>query len=165
MSLASVKEYLAPLGRDGDVIELPASSATVALAAQALGVEPARIAKTLSFYGPGGGEGLLVVTAGDAKAANGPFKARFGLKPRMLARDDVEPLTGHPVGGVCPFANPETATVHLDVSLQRFATVFPACGSANSAIELTCEELAELSGALSWVDVCSGWRAEGVTVA
>lgn len=160
MSLATARVHLARFGRERDVIELPASSATVALAAQALGVEPERIAKTLSFYGAEPGSAILVVAAGDAKVASGAFKAEFGLKARMVGREDVEPLTGHQIGGVCPFANPTGARVYLDVSLRRFATAFPACGSGNSAIELTCDDLAAISGAAGWVDVCSGWRSD-----
>ena len=155
MSIQTVKAYLAAFGRDGDVREFDTSSATVELAAQALGVEPARIAKTLSFQD---GDGcLLVVAAGDAKIDNGKFKAAFGHKASMLAPDRVLALTGHAVGGVCPFALPEGVKVYLDVSLQRFDTVYPACGSANSAIGLTCEDLYACAHALAYVDVCKNW--------
>lgn len=155
MAIEPVKAYLAARGMEGRVLEFDGSSATVELAARAAGVEPARIAKTLSFDGEEGG--LLVVTAGDAKIDNAKFKAQFQRKARMLSPDAVLALTGHAVGGVCPFALPEGVPVYLDVSLKRFATVFPACGSANSAIELTMDELDRLSGARAWVDVCKGW--------
>ena len=157
MSVAVVKEYLKQWGKAGDVREFPVSSATVELAARAVGCEPARIAKTLSFKLDEGC--VLVVAAGDARVKNGKFKAVFGKKAAMLSPDEALALTGHAVGGVCPFAIANPAVrVFLDISLQRFATVFPACGSANSAIELTCDELFEYSKATDWVDVCSGWN-------
>ncbi len=134
------------------VKEFTVSSATVELAAQALSCEPARIAKTLSFHGTYGV--FLVVTAGDMKIDNKKFKGSFGVKAKMLSYDEVEPLTGHPVGGVCPFAVDDDVAVFLDVSLRRFETVFPACGSANSAIELTVSDLEKYSRARSFVDVC-----------
>ncbi len=152
MSIETVREWFRPLGRDGDVREFPVSSATVELAAAALSVEPARIAKTLSFAD---GEGcLLVVTAGDRKIDNAKFKAAFGMKAKMLPPEEVLRLTGHPVGGVCPFALPEGTRVALDRSLRRFPLVYPACGSANSAIGLTCEELESYISGAEWVDVC-----------
>jgi prolyl-tRNA editing enzyme YbaK/EbsC (Cys-tRNA(Pro) deacylase) len=153
MSIESVRALLAHRGREGDVLRTPGSSATVAEAAAAFGVEPPRIAKTLSFRGDSPGACLLVVMAGDARIDNAAFKATFGRKATMLKADEVEEQTGHPVGGVCPFANPVSATVHLDTSLKRFDTVFPAAGSADSAIELTPQELEELSGAAGWVTV------------
>ncbi len=153
MSIAQVKAYLKTYGRDGDVQEFPVSSATVELAAQALGTEPARIAKTISLYGEGDGC-ILIVAAGDSKIDNAKFKARFGHKAKMLAGEDVERLTGYQPGGVCPFVNPEGTRVYLDISLRRFDAVYPACGSANSAIRLTCDELETYSQALEWVDVC-----------
>ncbi|MGO1318466.1 MAG: YbaK/EbsC family protein [Cellulomonadaceae bacterium] len=153
MSLETVRSVLEPAGRDVDVLTFTTSSATVELAAEALGVDPARIAKTLSLYSADGERALLVVVAGDVKLASGPFKRAFGHKARMLAAPDVERLTGHPVGGVCPFANPDGAEVWLDGSLRRFDTVFPAAGSASSAIELTLPDLERLSGAAGWVDV------------
>ena len=153
MAIEKVREYLKPFGRDADIREFPVSSATVELAAQALHTEPARIAKTISLKNAEGGC-LLIVTAGDTKIDNSKFKAEFSQKAKMLTADEVEPLTGHAIGGVCPFANPEGARVFLDVSLQRFETVFPACGSSNSAIELSCSDLFELSRAEKWVDVC-----------
>jgi prolyl-tRNA editing enzyme YbaK/EbsC (Cys-tRNA(Pro) deacylase) len=159
MSIQAVKEYFREIGREKDVMELSESSATVELAAEALQVIPARIAKTLSFKGESGC--ILLVTAGDAKVDNSKFKAEFGLKARMLAPDEVLDITGHAVGGVCPFGikNPDVET-YADISLKRFATVFPACGSSNSAIELNCDELYQYSQALKWVDVCKSWQDE-----
>lgn len=154
MSIEKVKTYFASLGREKDVREFPVSSATVELAAQALSVELARIAKTLSFQGETADSCLLLVTAGDRKIDNSKFKHFFGKKARMLTPDQALTLTGHGVGGVCPFANPDGAKVYLDISLQRFSTVFPACGSSNSAIELTCKELFTYAHALEWIDVC-----------
>ncbi len=151
MSIEAVKTYFRSFGREQDVQEFPVSSATVELAAQALSTEPARIAKTLSFQD---GEGcLLVVTAGDTKIDNQKFKAYFGFKAKMLTPEQALAMTGHAVGGVCPFALPEGVRVVLDESMRRFSTVFPACGSSNSAIELTCEELERYSGGV-WADVC-----------
>ena len=132
--------------------EFAVSSATVELAALAVGVEPARIAKTLSFRDQGDGC-LLVVTAGDMRIDNRKFKDRFGFKARMLSAQEAVDLTGHAVGGVCPFALPEGIKVYLDASLRRFDTVFPAVGSASSAIELTCDELAACSGG-EWLAIC-----------
>ncbi len=155
MPVETVKEYFRRRGREKDVLEFNSSSATVELAAEAAGVIPARIAKTISLKR---GEGcMLVVTAGDAKIDNAKFRAEYGMKARMLSREEVPELVGHDVGGVCPFAIHAGVEVYLDVSLKRFETVFPACGSANSAIELTCDELYEYSNALKWVDVCKGW--------
>ena len=158
MSIDKVRGYFGQYGMESRILEFDVSSATVELAAQALSVQPARIAKTLSFKL---GEGcILVVTAGDARIDNAKFKARFGVKAKMLAFDEVEPLTGSAVGGVCPFAVPDRVPVYLDDSLKRFYTVFPACGSDNSAIEMSCEELFRFSGAKAWVDVCKDWAAE-----
>ena len=136
--------------------ELDESSATVELAAQALGCEPCRIAKTLSFSV--NGSPILIVAAGDAKIDNPKYKAQFGVKARMLTPDEVESLVGHAVGGVCPFGIRAGVTVYLDESLKRFATVFPACGSGNSAIELTIPELETYSGFTAWIDVCKNWQ-------
>ena len=159
MSISRVREYLRPLGLDGRILEFPVSSATVELAAQAAGVIPARIAKSLSFMLPDGP--ILVVAAGDAKVDNPRFKAQFHVKAKMLGHDDVGALIGHDVGGVCPFALNDGVRTFLDASLKRFDTVFPACGSANSAIELTPGELASAAqGFQGWVDVCKGWRDE-----
>jgi prolyl-tRNA editing enzyme YbaK/EbsC (Cys-tRNA(Pro) deacylase) len=156
MAIEKVREFFRQHGREQDVLEFGISSATVELAAIAVGVEPARIAKTISLKL---GEGcVLVVAAGDAKIDNAKFRARFGTKPRMLGLEEVPALTGHEVGGVCPFAINPGVRVFLDESLKRFATVFPACGSSNSAIELTCPELYDYSGAEEWVDVCKGWE-------
>lgn len=157
MAIEKVKEYFRSYGREGEIKEFPVSSATVELAAQALGTEPARIAKTLSFE-DGENGCILVAAAGDGKIDNQKFKAEFGRKAKMLSPEMAEEKTGHAVGGVCPFANPEGARVFLDISLKRFQTVFPACGSANSAIELTCEDFFTLSKAIKWVDVCKGWN-------
>lgn len=153
MSIQAVADYLHAFGRDGDIIEPPVSTATVELAAAALGTEPARIAKTISVYDNSPDRAMLVVAAGDARLDNRKFKARFAFKPRMLAGEDVERLTNHAPGGVCPFAIPEGTPVYLDESLRRFDHVFPACGSASSAIRLTLPELEELSRAVGWVDV------------
>ncbi len=151
--IEKVREYLKRFGMDGKIIELPASSATVELAAKALSVEPCRIAKTLSFRA--GDKVVLVVAAGDARVDNRKFKEFFGAKAKMLSAEEAETLVGHAVGGVCPFAVNEGVGVYLDMSLKRFRTVFPACGSSNSAIELTPEELAEYaSGFMGWTDVC-----------
>lgn len=134
------------------VLEFDVSSATVELAAQALQCEGCRIAKTLSFHV--GDKVVLIVSAGDAKIDNKKYKAQFGKKAKMLSYEETEPLIGHPVGGVCPFAVNDGVKVYLDESLKRFETVFPACGSANSAIELTIPELEQYSNADGWVDVC-----------
>ncbi len=156
MSIERVRAFFRPLGREGDILEFPVSSATVELAAQAVGVIPARIAKTLSFLVEGGC--VLIVAAGDAKIDNAKFKHQFHTKAKMLTAEQVSEFTGHAVGGVCPFANPEGVRTWLDVSLKRFDTVFPAAGSGNSAIELTCPELEEYSRCQGWVDVCKGWQ-------
>lgn len=158
MAIDSVRAYLKLWEADGRIRELDTSSATVELAAQALGCEPCRIAKTLSFKMAE--SCLLIVAAGDAKVDNARFKARFGTKAKMLPFDEVEEQTGHGVGGVCPFAVKEGVPVYLDESLQRFDTVFPACGSANSAIELTLSELETFSGTAGWVNVCKGWQED-----
>lgn len=154
MSVEIVRNYFKENSIDKKILEFPVSSATVELAAQAVGVEPARIAKTLSFYTKEKDAAILIVTAGDMKIDNSKFKQFFGMKAKMLAPEDVEPLTGHAIGGVCPFVNPESTAVYLDVSMKRFETVFPAAGSGNSAVELTCEELEEYAHAKEWIDVC-----------
>lgn len=158
MSIELVRSFFRPLGREQDILEFPVSSATVELAAQAVGVIPARIAKTLSFLVDG--SCVLVVTAGDAKIDNAKYKALFRAKAKMLTPEQVTEFTGHAIGGVCPFGNPEGVKTYLDVSLRRFDTVFPAAGSSNSAIELTCDELTQYSGCLDWIDVCKGWQEE-----
>ncbi len=155
MAIEKVKEYFNQFGIADRVQEFTVSSATVELAAQALNCEPCRIAKTLSFMLDG--HAVLIVTAGDAKIDNPKYKAQFGTKAKMLTPDEAETLIGHAVGGVCPFGINEGVTVYLDNSLKRFETVFPACGSSNSAIELSIEELEKYSSYTSWVDVCKGW--------
>lgn len=156
MSIEKVKDYFARYGLQDRVQEFPVSSATVELAAQALQCEPCRIAKTLSFLV--GETPVLIVAAGDAKIDNPKYKAQFGTKAKMLTPEQAQTLVGHAVGGVCPFAVNPGVTVYLDVSLRRFETVFPACGSANSAIELTIPELEQYSGCKQWVDVCKAWQ-------
>lgn len=152
MAIKKVKAYLKQFDAAQRVQEFSVSSATVELAAQALGCAPERIAKTMSFKI--GDDAVLVVCAGDVKIDNPKYKAQFGTKAVMLKYDEVEPLIGHAVGGVCPFAVNDGVTVYLDVSLKRFDTVYPACGSANSAIGLTPEELERFSGSKTWIDVC-----------
>ena len=158
MAIEKVKEFFKKYGMEGRVLEFEVSSATVELAAQALHCEPCRIAKTLSFLVDG--RPILIVAAGDAKIDNPKYKARFGTKAKMLTPEEALTLIGHAVGGVCPFAVNEGVVVYLDVSLKRFATVFPACGSSNSAIELTIEELEKYSSYVEWVDVCKSWNQE-----
>ena len=156
MSIEKVRAYFSQLGREQDILEFPVSSATVELAAQAVGVIPARIAKTLSFLVED--RCVLIVAAGDAKIDNPKYKAQFHTKAKMLSAEQAQEMTGHAVGGVCPFANPEGVITYLDVSLRRFDTVFPAAGSSNSAIQLTCQELEEYSRCAGWIDVCKGWQ-------
>ena len=152
MSIERARAHLAQFGAEERILEFDESSATVELAAHALGVEPARIAKTLSFKAEDGA--LLVVAAGDARVDTRKFKDCFGIKAKMLTADEVLALVGHPVGGVCPFGINDDVPVCLDASLRRFETVFPAVGSGNSAIELTLDELYRFSGAKGWIDVC-----------
>ena len=152
MAIDKVKEYFAGFGMEDRVQQFEESRATVELAAKAVGVEPGRIAKTLSFKV--GDDCVLVVAAGDAKIDNQKYKAFFHKKAKMLSPDEVLTLVGHAVGGVCPFAIPSDVKVYLDESMKRFTTVFPACGSSNSAIELTCDELFKYSNAIAWIDVC-----------
>ena len=156
MAIEKVREYFAGFGIADRILEFDTSSATVELAAQALGCEPCRIAKTLSFMLEDGA--ILIVAAGDAKIDNTKYKARFGKKAKMLTPDEAVQLVGHAVGGVCPFAVNAGVTVYLDESLKRFDTVFPACGSSNSAIELSIPELEKYSVLSGWVDVCKGWE-------
>ncbi len=158
MSIEKVRAYFTSVGLADRIQEFEVSSATVALAAEALHCEPARIAKTLSFMNGDGA--LLIVAAGDAKIDNAKFKARFGMKARMLTPEDALRLIGHAVGGVCPFAVNEGVPVYLDESLKRFDVVYPAAGSSNSGIGLSISELEEHSHFNSWVDVCKGWQAE-----
>ncbi len=153
MSVETVREYLSQFGVQDRMMEFTVSSATVELAAQAVGVIPARIAKTLSFKAPEG-NAFLIVAAGDAKVDNRKFKDEFGFKAKMLSFEEVPELTGHPVGGVCPFALNPGVEVFIDESVKRFETVYPAVGSPSSAIELSCEELFCFSAAKKWIDVC-----------
>lgn len=155
MSIQRVKEYFKTLGIEDRILEFDCSSATVDLAAAALGVEGARIAKTLSFKK--GDSCILIVTAGDGRIDNKKFKAQFGMKANMSSAQEVLDLVGHAVGGVCPFGINDSISVYLDSSLKRFETVFPACGSSNSAVEMTCLELYEYAGGKDWVDVCKDW--------
>jgi len=156
VAIEKVREYFKELGIEERIQEFDASSATVALAAKAVNCEESRIAKTLSFHV--GDKVILVVTAGDVKIDNPKYKAQFGTKAKMLSFDEAESLIGHAVGGVCPFAVNEGVEIYLDISLQRFETVFPACGSSNSAIELTISELEKYSSYIGWVDVCKAWQ-------
>ena len=154
MAIEKVREYFRQFGIEDRILEFEVSSATVDLAAKAVGVEGARICKTLSFkYGESGC--ILIQTAGDTKIDNRKFKDTFGQKAKMLTAEEVVEFTGHAVGGVCAFAidNPEVK-IYCDESLKRFETVFPACGSSNSAIEFTCEEIFRYSKAMGWIDVC-----------
>ena len=152
MAFEKAKEYLKQFGLDSHVMVFDVSSATVELAAQAVGCEPERIAKTLSFQV--GEESILIVAAGDARIDNGKYKAQFHTKAKMLAFEEVEERIGHAVGGVCPFGVNEDVKIYLDASMKRFETVYPACGSGNSAVELTLEELERCSGYETWIDVC-----------
>ena len=152
MSMERARSHLQKYGLEDRIQEFTESSATVALAAERLGVEPARIAKSLSFLVDG--EAILVVAAGDVKVDNSKFKARFHTKAKMLTPDQAEQMVGHSVGGVCPFGVEPGVRVYLDESLRRFSTVFPAVGTAASAIELTIPELEQASEAAAWVDVC-----------
>lgn len=157
MAIEQVREYFKQWHLEDRIMEFDVSSATVELAAQALDCQPARIAKTLSFQL--GDQCLLIVAAGDAKIDNAKYKAAFGAKAKMLSPDEAVTLVGHAVGGVCPFAVKSGVKVYLDESLKRFSTVFPACGSSNSAIELTPQELEQYASSFSgWVDVCKNWR-------
>lgn len=158
MSIQRVREYFAQWRMEDRVQELSQSSATVEEAAAALHTEGKRIAKSMSFLVDD--QPILVIFAGDARVDNHKFKMRFHKKATMIKHDDVERLIGHPVGGVCPFAINPGVAVYLDESLKRFQTVFPACGSANSAIELTLPELETYSHPKEWVDVSKGWQEE-----
>ena len=159
MSIEKVRAYFRPLGIEDRIREFDVSSATVELAAVAVGVEGARIAKSLSFKVEDAP--IIIVVAGDAKVDNSRYKAQFHTKAKMLTHEEAHELIGHDVGGVCPFALPEDVKVYLDVSMKRFQTVFPAAGSSNSAVEMTCDELEQYaSNFTAWVDVCKGWRPE-----
>ena len=159
MSLESVKQHFKKWNRENDIMVFESSSATVQEAADTIGVNPEQIAKTLSFRSKDE-KAILVVAAGDAKIDNKKFRQTFGFKARMLTPDEVLEQTGHAIGGVCPFGLTNELAVYLDVSMKRFDTLFPACGSTNSAIELTPDEIREYSYAKEWVDVCKGWEEE-----
>lgn len=156
MSVERVREYFRKFGIEDRILEFETSSKTVELAAQAVGCEPARIGKTLSFKVEE--QPILILTAGDAKIDNGKYKARFGKKAAMLKFEEVEPFIGHGVGGVCPFGIKEGVEVYLDVSLKRFESVYPAAGSENSAVEMTMDDLERYAESRGWVDVCKGWQ-------
>lgn len=156
MAIERVREYFKQFNMEDKIMEFEVSSATVELAALAVGCEPQRIAKTLSFKV--NDECVLIVTAGDAKIDNSKYKGFFHTKAKMLTAEEVETLVGHAVGGVCPFGIEPSVKVYLDVSMKRFETVFPACGSSNSAIELNMEELEKYSNSLEWIDVCKNWE-------
>ncbi len=154
MAIEKVREYFKSIGIEDRLKEFEESSATVELAAKAAGVVPGRICKTISFLDPEGGC-ILIQAAGDTKINNGKFKKQFGFKAKMLTAEQVLEFTGHAIGGVCAFAiENEDVKIYADISMKRFDTVFPACGSSNSAIELTCDELFQYSKALEWIDVC-----------
>ncbi|MEO2258608.1 YbaK/EbsC family protein [Paenibacillus amylolyticus] len=154
MAIEKVKDFFKQYGMDSQIIEFEVSSATVDLAATALGCKPERIAKTLSFIV--NGQAVLVVAAGDAKVDNKKFKEYFKTKAKMLSPDEAIDMVGHAIGGVCPFAIKNDVSVYLDISLKRFDTIYPACGSSNSAIELTIKQLEKYSGYSEWIDVCKG---------
>ena len=156
MAIEKVREYFRQFGMEDRVREFDVSSATVELAAAALGCEPCRIAKTLSFMTEEGP--VLIVAAGDAKIDNTKYKAQFHTKAKMLTPDEAVELVGHAAGGVCPFGRNDGVNVYLDISLRRFETVFPAAGSGSSAIELTLAELEQNSNSTAWIDVCKNWE-------
>ncbi|HAY60682.1 MAG: YbaK/EbsC family protein [Acidaminococcaceae bacterium] len=158
MSVERARKYLAKFGLEDRIITFRTSSATVELAAQAAGTEPCRIAKSMSFQSKEGP--VLIITAGDTKIDNAKFKHFFSVKPKMLPFEDVEPLIGHAVGGVCPFGVNPGVRVYLDISMKRFETVFPAAGEENNAIELTPEELEKYTENEGWVDLCKGWQPQ-----
>jgi len=157
MAIEKVRKYMKQFGMQDRILEFPVSSATVELAAEAAGVIPARICKTLSFRRPGGC--ILIETAGDARIDNSKFKQFFGFKASMLTPEEVFMYTGHEIGGVCAFAiERNDVFVYTDISMKRFDTIFPACGSGNSAIELSCDEIHAISKAIEWIDVCKDWE-------
>lgn len=157
MSIEIARAYFKKFDMDSRILEFEVSSATVELAAQAVGCEPERIAKTLSFMVDE--QPILIIAAGDAKIDNSKYKAMFHKKAKMMTPEELETYVGHAIGGVCPFGIPEQVNVYLDKSLTRFETVFPACGSSNSAIELTIPELEKYSNFKEWVDICKNWEA------
>ena len=156
MSIEKVRAYLNQMNCPKEILEFEVSSATVDLAAQAAGVIPARISKTLCLLSKDGP--IVIAVAGDAKIDNRKFKDHFGLKAKMLSPEETLEATGHAVGGVCPFALPEGTKAYADVSMKRFETVFPAAGSSNSAIELSCDELFHFGKCVEWVDICKSWE-------
>ena len=159
MSVENVREYLKKFALEARLMEFESSSATVELAAEAIGTQPQRIAKSLTFYGKDG-ECVMIVTAGDQKIDNAKFKAELGFKARMMCAEDALAATGHAVGGVCPFALPPGVRGYLDISLRRFDRIYPAAGSANSAVALNCEELERAVGdAFVWADLCKPTEA------
>ena len=158
MAIEKVKEFFASHGMESRVLEFDVSSATVELAAEAAGVIPARITKTLCLMSKEGP--MVICVAGDTKIDNRKFKDKFGLKAKMLTAEETLEATGHAVGGVCPFDLPEGTKAYADISMQRFETVFPAAGSSNSAVELTCDELFQYGKCIEWVDICKGWNDE-----
>jgi prolyl-tRNA editing enzyme YbaK/EbsC (Cys-tRNA(Pro) deacylase) len=156
MALDRVKEFFRQFGLEDKIIELDTSSATVELAAKALGCEGKRIAKTLSLKLDS--KSILIVMAGDAKIDNAKYRAEFGTKAKMLSADEVLANIGHEIGGVCPFGIDESIDVYLDISLKRFESVFPACGSTNSAIKLSIDDIEKYVRSKKWIDVCKGWE-------
>lgn len=156
MSIENAREHLKKWGMDSRILEFEHSSATVDLAAQAVGCEPAHIAKSISFKQGDGA--LLIVTAGDTKIDNTKFRKQFAMKAKMLNPDDAVNLIGHAVGGVCPFGVKANVPIYLDISLKRFESIYPACGSSHSMIKMTCNELETCSCSTAWVDVCKGWE-------
>lgn len=155
MAINNVKEYFRKFGIEERIQEFETSSATVELAAQALNCKPEKIAKTLSFKVDD--KAILIVAAGDAKIDNSKYKDKFHTKAKMLDFSEAENMIGHSIGGICPFAINENVDVYLDISLKRFTTVYPACGSSNSAIELNLDELERYSNSIEWIDVCKNW--------
>ncbi|KAF5060247.1 Aminoacyl-tRNA editing domain protein [anaerobic digester metagenome] len=158
MSIEKVRAYLQKMNCPKEILVFETSSATVDLAAQAAGVIPARISKTLCVMSKDGP--IVIAVAGDAKIDNRKFKDNFGLKAKMLSPEETLEATGHAVGGVCPFALPEGTKAYADISMKRFETVFPAAGSSNSAVEFTCDELFHFGKCVDWVDICKGWEEE-----
>ncbi len=156
MGITEAREHLKKFGKDHEILELGVSSATVELAAKALGTDEHRIAKTLSFRVAD--KAVIVVTAGNMKIDNGKFKEEFGSKASMLSSDEVSRMIGHEIGGVCPFGIRKDVDVYLDISMRQYDYIYPACGSQNSAIRLTCDELQEISLSKKWIDVCKEKR-------
>jgi len=157
MAIEKAREHLKKFDMDDKILEFDVSSATVELAAEAVGVIPARICKTISFKSPDGC--ILIETAGDTKIDNAKFRKFFGFKAKMLSAEEVVEYTGHEIGGVCAFGiEREDVKIYTDISMKRFDTIFPACGSSNSAIELTCDEVFAVSQAIEWIDVCKDWE-------